>query len=76
MSDDLEFLFKDPGSITGNCPAAYRLTRNGRPGLAIQGPGLAPSQIAKLRDRAADETGVWIPDDLARLIADLYRDQG
>ena len=76
MDENLEFLFKDPNSISGNCPAAYRAARNGRPGLAIQGSELSPDQLSQLRDRASDEGGVWIPDDLGRLIAKHYRDLG
>ncbi|WP_298800394.1 hypothetical protein [uncultured Pseudonocardia sp.] len=71
-----EFLFKDPSSITGNCPASYRMSRNGRSGMLVQGPQVSPELLAQLRDRGADETGVWIPDDLGRLIAKYYTDQG
>jgi hypothetical protein len=72
MDENMEFLFKDPGSISGNCPAAYRADRNGRPGLVIQGKDLSPGQLTQLLDRAADEVGTWIPDDLGRLIARYY----
>lgn len=73
---NLHFLFKDPQSISGNCPAAYAAERNGRAGLAIQGPELGAGELAQLLDRATDEGGVWIPDSLGRRIAQHYRDQG
>jgi hypothetical protein len=76
MDENLEFLFKDPNSISGNCPAAYRTTHDGRPGLAIQVKDLSSGQLARLCDRADDEGGVWIPDSLGRRIAQYYRDQG
>lgn len=74
--ETLEFLFKDPTSISGNCAAGYRLTRGGRPGMAIQGKYLTAEQEAQLRDRDADEGGLWIPDEVGRLIAQYYRDLG
>lgn len=77
-SDDgeLEFRFKDETSITGNCPAGYGLTKGGRPGWAIQGTYLTPGEESQLRDRAAHEGAVWIPENVARQIAEHYRDQG
>lgn len=75
-SGELEFRFKDSESISGNCAAGYGLTRNGRPGWAIQGKYLTAAEEAQLRDRAGDEGGIWIPENVARQIARYYREQG
>lgn len=77
-SDDgeLEFRFKDSESITGNCAAGYGLAKGGRPGWAIQGTYLTPGEEAQLRDRAPHEGGLWIPENVARQIAQYYNDQG
>lgn len=58
--DELTFKFKDSDSIGGSCPAYYEV-----PGGAVfQGKTLDASTKAKLRDLAADEDGVFVPQNI------------
>ena len=72
----LHYLFKDPGSLSDNCLAAYDAQRDGVPGLVVQGKGLRSAERAQLVNRAPDEDGVWISDVMGRRIAQYYNDQG
>jgi hypothetical protein len=73
---ELRFLFKDPGSVSGNCPAVYDAPRDGQAGLVIHGKDLHPADLAQLGNRAPDEGATWIPEALGRRIAAYYNAQG
>ena len=68
----LRFLFKDPNSISDNCPAVYETSRAGEAGLAIQGKYLGAEGEAQLLNRASDEGGLFISHDLGKMIAEYY----
>lgn len=66
----LTYLFKWSNSGGGNCPAVYD-TDSGD--LVIQGWNLADDEAGQLRNRAANESGVRIPYELAEQIADMVQ---
>jgi hypothetical protein len=69
----LRFLFKtddNDSSWSGNSPAVYEVT-DGRGGYVIQGHLLDDDTRAQLRNRAANEGGVWIPPDIVEKIRQL-----
>jgi hypothetical protein len=57
---EIEFLWKDRSSGTGGCPALYKVPG----GYIAQGKLLDPATRAQLRDLAADEGGLFIPDNV------------
>lgn len=62
---DLEYLWKDEGSQTNNCPSLYRTEG----GYVVQGKSLDDETLNALRDLGDDETGVFVPANvLDRLI--------
>ena len=64
---EIEFMWKTSGSVTGNCPAMYKVT-DATGGYVIQGKKLSDEDRAKLRDLGADEDGVWVPADVIDLV--------
>jgi len=56
----LTFLWKDPNSHTGSCPALYEVEG----GYVVQGVKLDDDTRAQLRDLADDEDGVFVPADV------------
>lgn len=54
---ELEFMWKDPDSNTGNCPALYRTEG----GYVVQGIKIDDETRAQLRDSADHEDGVFVP---------------
>jgi hypothetical protein len=57
--EQLEFLWKDPTSHTGSCPALYGAPGDG--GYVVQGKKLDAATRTRLRDIAADEDAVFVP---------------
>ena len=53
----LTFMWKDPNSTGGACPALYETDG----GYVVQGVKLDADTRAQLRDLAADEDGVFVP---------------
>lgn len=53
----IEFMWKDNASYTGNCPAMYRTEG----GYVVQGKKLDDETRAQLRDLGGDEDGVFVP---------------
>lgn len=53
----LEYLWKDPNSQNGACPALYRADG----GYVVQGVVLDDETRAQLRDVAANEDAVFLP---------------
>jgi len=53
----LTFMWKDPASQQGSCPALYEAEN----GYVVQGTKLDAATRAQLRDMAADEDGVFVP---------------
>lgn len=66
---DLEFLFKLASSGTGGCPAFYATDRGTH---VVQGYTLSATDTAQLRQRADNETGVEIPDELVDQIGEHW----
>jgi hypothetical protein len=66
---DPEFLFKDPGSNVGDCPAFYRTTVAG--GYIVQGKALDDGTRALLRNLAHDEDAVFVPAALVDRLRDI-----
>jgi hypothetical protein len=58
--DELRFQFKDADSIGGSCPAFYEVDG----GAVFQGKTLDAATKAKLRDLAADEDAVFVPQNI------------
>lgn len=54
---NLEFLWKDRGSINGDCPALYKTDG----GYVVQGVKLDDETRAALRNLADNEDGVFVP---------------
>lgn len=54
---DLEFLWKDPNSGGGDCPALYRTDG----GYVVQGTKLDTATRTQLRQLADDEDAVFVP---------------
>lgn len=54
---DIEFMWKDENSKTGNCPALYKAEG----GYVVQGVKLDDATRASLRQLADDEDGVFVP---------------
>ncbi|GAB3170268.1 hypothetical protein GCM10027059_36410 [Myceligenerans halotolerans] len=54
---DIEFMWKDEDSRTGNCPALYKTGD----GYVVQGVKLDDATRAQLRDLADHEDGVFVP---------------
>ncbi|MGX7669887.1 lipid A biosynthesis lauroyl acyltransferase [Plantactinospora sp. DSM 117369] len=54
---ELEFMWKDPGSGGGGCPALYRTDG----GYVVQGIKLDDATRAQLRNLAENEDGVFVP---------------
>lgn len=54
---DIEFMWKDENSKTGNCPALYKAEG----GYVVQGVKLDDATRASLRQLAEDEDGVFVP---------------
>jgi hypothetical protein len=59
----IEFIRKTRDSWSGNCPALYRV-KGPEGGYVVQGKTLDAETRAQLRELGADETGVWVPDDV------------
>jgi hypothetical protein len=67
---EIEFMWKDKDSYTGDCPAQYKVT--GVPGgYIIQGKRVDAATRAQLRDLGADEDAVWVPDNVIERNRDL-----
>jgi hypothetical protein len=67
---EIEFMWKDKDSYTGDCPAQYKVT--GAPGgYIIQGKKVDATTRAQLRDLGADEDAVWVPDNVIERNRDL-----
>ena len=64
---NLTFLWKDPASHTGSCPALYRAEG----GYVVQGIKLDDDTRAQLRDLADSEDGVFVPAAVLDLLRDL-----
>ena len=54
---DIEFMWKDEESKTGNCPALYEAPG----GYVVQGVKLDDETRASLRQLADNEDGVFVP---------------
>jgi hypothetical protein len=65
---DLEFMWKDPNSGGGDCPALYRAEG----GYVVQGVKLDDETRAQLRQLADDEDAVFVP----AAVLDRLRDTG
>jgi hypothetical protein len=59
----IEFERKTVTSGVGNCPARWKVT-SAEGGYVIVGKRIPPEVRPQLRDVAADEDAVWVPDDL------------
>ncbi|MFD6140178.1 hypothetical protein [Promicromonospora sp. NPDC060271] len=57
---DIEFMWKDENSKTGNCPALYKAEG----GYVVQGVKLDDATRASLRQLAEDEEGVFVPSNV------------
>ena len=67
MDAEIEFMWKDDASNTGNCPAQYRVNgiMDGRSGgYIIQGKRVSNTARARLHDLGDDEDAVWVPDNV------------
>jgi hypothetical protein len=64
----LTFLWKDPTSHQGSCPALYQTDL----GYVVQGIKLDDDTRAQLRDLADNEDGVFVPAAVLDLIHDLH----
>lgn len=53
----LTFMWKDPGSMSGDCPALYETEG----GYVVQGKMLDHDARAQLRQLAEDEDAVFVP---------------
>lgn len=60
-------MWKDSESTVGNCPALYRTDG----GYVVQGKVLDDETRGQLCDLAADETGVFVPDNVLDRLRDL-----
>ena len=58
---DVQFVRKDPDSITENCPAMYTVT-SGEGGHLVQGVPVAPEDAHGVRQLRPGEVLVWVPD--------------
>lgn len=65
---DLEFLWKDPNSVGGDCPALYRTEG----GYVVQGIKLDDATRSGLRQLGEGEDGVFVP----AAVLDRLRDAG
>lgn len=65
--DQLSFMWKDAASGGGGCPALYRVEG----GYVVQGKTLGDKTRAMLRQLAADEDGVFVPDNVLDRLRDL-----
>ena len=63
----LTFLWKDPASHTGSCPALYETEL----GYVVQGIKLDDDTRAQLRDLANNEDGVFVPAAVLDQLRDL-----
>ncbi len=64
--EEIEFMWKDGGSNVGNCAALYRVPG----GYVVQGKALSEGTLARLRDLGADESGVFVPDNVLDRLRD------
>lgn len=62
---NLEFMYKDPSSGNGDCPAVYKTDDGGR---VFQGKKLTDEERAQLRNVAGDEDAVYLPPSLVAKI--------
>lgn len=64
----LTFLWKDPGSGTGGCPALYDSDAGG---YVVQGVRLDAETRAQLRQLADDEDAVFVPAAVLDLLREV-----
>jgi hypothetical protein len=57
----LEFLWKDAGSNTGNCPSLSRAPLDGRDGYVINGIRVDEAIREQIPHAGAGEGAVWVP---------------
>jgi hypothetical protein len=62
----IEFMWKDAGSNTGNCPAIYKAEG----GYVVQGRLLDAATTAQLRDLGDGEGGLFIPANVLDRLAE------
>jgi hypothetical protein len=58
--EDLEFVRKDPNSVTGDCPSFHRVPG----GWVVNGTPVGPATEAALEHHGAGERAVFIPKRL------------
>lgn len=61
MEVQIEFMWKDTASNTGNCPALYRVKDEYDDGYVVQGKRLGPKTRAMLQELGGDEDAVFVP---------------
>ncbi len=71
MDLDLEFLWKDTGSNTGNCPSLSRAAHEGRDGYVVNGVPVGEATYAKIPQTGDGETAVWVPANVIERIKNL-----
>lgn len=64
----LEFLWKDSGSQTNNCPSLYRTDG----GYVVQGVKIDDETRQTLRDLGANEDAVYVPSNVLDRLAALH----
>lgn len=62
----IEFLWKDVSSVTGDCPAIY----DAPGGYVVQGVRLDDETRAQLQDLGADEDAIFVPANVLDRLAD------
>jgi hypothetical protein len=67
----IEFMWKDEASNTGNCPALYRVKDENDDGYVIQGKRIGAKTRAQLRELGGDEDAVFVPANVIDRIKDL-----
>lgn len=65
--DELDYLWKDPASGGGGCPALYKAPG----GYVVQGKALSEDTLARLRQLAGDEDAVFVPAAVLDRLRDL-----
>lgn len=71
MDLDIEFLWKDEASNTGNCPSLSRAEREGRDGYVVNGIPVTGGTYAKIPQTGPGETAVWVPANVIERIKNL-----
>lgn len=64
---DLEFMWKDRDSTSGDCPALYKTDG----GYVVQGKFLDEETRASLRQLGKDETAVFVPANVLDRLRNL-----